>query len=230
MPKCRNKLCKAKLATDRPPYVCNDACRDAAIGQALDKKRAADKRATARARNLVEREAKEQRRADKRKKLEFISNDYSKQFDLTKKSAQRLANRLDQHLPCICCSVPRGSAQFCGGHFKTAGAHPELALDLLNIHGQRNFHCNQQKSGNIEGDKHSHGFKRGLVVRYGQWIVDYLDSYHPPRKYTCDELIALRAEYRAEIRRLEKGLPASKDWRAITQDELARLPAERRVA
>jgi hypothetical protein len=218
VPRCANKSCRHKLPKGAIPRVCNDFCRDAAIGQAIAKVKAAKDRAAARAKNLVEREAKEQRKQFRRKKQEFVANDYSKQFALTKKEAQKLANRLDQRLPCICCSKPRGDVQFCGGHFKTAGAHPELALDLRNIHGQRNHHCNQQKSGNIEGDKNSHGYKRGLVARYGQWIVDYLESYQPTRKRTCDELIAMRKEFAAEIRRLEKGEAPSKDWRALPQE------------
>ncbi len=167
-------------------------------------------------------QAKAEKQAHKKQKREFYANDYKKQFSLTKTTAQRLANRLDAAHGCICCTTERGSQQFCGGHFKTAGAHPELALDLRNIHGQANQRCNKQKSGNISGDKHSHGYKAGLIMRYGQWIIDYLESYHAPRKRTCDELIAMRAEYAAEIKRLEKGLPPSRNWRELPQaQELA---------
>lgn len=215
MPKCRNKACKAKLPKGTLPQVCSDACQKAAIAEAIAKSNEAAKRAIKKAQNTKAREEKEARKQARRRKQEFVANDYSKQFQLTKRAAQALANALDRDLPCICCSAPRGSAQFCGGHFKTAGAHPELALDLLNIHGQRNFHCNQNKSGNIEGDKHSHGYKRGLVARYGQWIVGYLDGYHPPRKYTCEELIAMRKEFAADTRRIKQGLAPLKDWRAL---------------
>jgi hypothetical protein len=154
-------------------------------------------------------EKKENRKA----KLELDKNDYRKQFQSTKKAVQRLANRLDAGEGCICCGEPRGRSQFCGGHYKTSQAHPELALDLLNIHGQRNQLCNMQKSGNLAGDKHSHGYTQGLINRYGQWIIDYLESYHPPKNYTCDQLIQMRKEFNAEIRYIEKHGKPSKDWR-----------------
>lgn len=156
-------------------------------------------------------EKKESRKA----RLEYDRNNYRKQFQSTKRAAQRLANRLDEREGCICCSEPRGNSQFCGGHYKTAGAHPELALDLLNIHGQRNQLCNKQKSGNIAGDKHSHGYTQGLINRYGQWIIDYLESCHAPKKYTCEDLIQMRKEFNAEIRYIEKHGKPSRDWRQL---------------
>lgn len=170
-------------------------------------------------RQSTERAEKKAVKADKqanRKALkDYREKDHSYQFKLTKKAAQALANALDAKLPCICCDTPRGKQQFCGGHFKTGKAHPELSLSLLNIHGQANRNCNEGKSGNINGDKHSKGYKQGLIDRYGQWLVDYLESYHPPRKFTCEELIAMRKEFAAETRRLKKGLPPSRNWRSL---------------
>jgi hypothetical protein len=153
--------------------------------------------------------------AHKREKRQLVENHHPTQFRLARLAAQRLANRLDRRLPCICCSAPRGKAQFCGGHYKTAGGHPELALDLRNIHGQRNRLCNQAKSGNIHGDKHSHGYTEGLGRRYGQKLVDWLSSYQAPAKWTCDELRAIRAMYDAEVRVLEKGGQPTRNWRAL---------------
>jgi hypothetical protein len=182
---------------------CNDDCRTAHAMASLAKLRTSKDRA-----------AKKVRQQSRAELKAFKERDYSHQFALTKSMAQGLANDLDRHLPCICCDTPRRGQQFCGGHFKTAGAHPELALDLRNIHGQTNKNCNEGKSGNISGDKHSHGYKRGLIIRYGQWIVDYLEAYHPPRKWTCEQLIEMRAEMAADRRRLKAGLPPLRDWRA----------------
>lgn len=153
-------------------------------------------------------QAKEQRKQVK-------ANDRTSQFALTKKEAQSLANLIDQFKPCICCDEPRGNAQFCGGHFRTAGGNPEIALDLRNIHGQRNYYCNQYKSGNIAGDKHSKGYKQGLIDRYGQDYLDWLESYHPPTKFTCEELIKLRAVYAAEKRYIKKHGQPSRNWRSL---------------
>jgi len=173
--------------------------------------------AYAQAKSLKQRQKaqKAAQKAHKREKRQLVENHYPTQFRLTRVAAQRLANRLDQRLPCICCSAPRGTAQFCGGHYKTAGGHPELALDLRNIHGQRNRLCNQAKSGNIAGDKTSHGYKAGLVWRYGQALVEYLESYREPAKYSCDELRKIRALYDAEVRAVEKGGQPTRDWRTL---------------
>lgn len=188
----------------RTQFVCGVEC-----ATAYGKDRAAKLRtSTARA-------VRAKDKAHKQKAKEFKQNDYRRQFQLTKRAAQVLANRLDVLLPCICCDEPRGSAQFCGGHFKTVGGHPEAALDLRNIHGQRNRLCNMEKSGNISGDKHSKGFRQGLIDRYGIQLVEYLDAYKPAKKYTCQDLIALRKTYAAEIRLLEKGLPPSCNWREL---------------
>lgn len=156
-------------------------------------------------------ERKENRKAVKR----LRSNDRKYQFQKTKQEAQTLANLLDKDLPCICCDEPRGNAQFCGGHYKTAKGHPEIALDIRNIHGQRNSLCNKHKSGNIEGDKHSKGFKQGVIDRYGQEYLDWLESYHPPPNYSCEDLIKLRAEYAAEKRYIKEHGKPSKNWREL---------------
>jgi hypothetical protein len=173
--------------------------------------------AYAQAKSLKQRQKaqKAAQKAHKREKRQLVDNHYPTQFRLAKQAARRLANRLDSKLGCICCGEPRGRAQFCGGHYKTAGGHPELALDLRNVHGQRNRLCNQAKSGNIAGDKNSHGYKAGLVWRYGQALVEYLESYREPVKYSCDELRKIRALYDAEVRVLEKGGQPSMDWRTL---------------
>lgn len=150
--------------------------------------------------------------------------DRASQFDATKRMAQRLANLLDAARDCICCWAPRASGvQFCGGHFKTAGAHRELALDLRNIHGQRNVTCNQHKSGNISGDKHSHGYRAGLIERYGPELVAWLEGPHAPAKLTGEELEALRKLYSKEVRRLMSGLGPSRDWRSLSLPGLRAL-------
>lgn len=189
-----------------PNAWCNTECQ---TGHAMDNvKKLRDRKA------LEERKAeREKRAADKKRKNDFNANVYSYQFELTKKAAQVLANRLDADKPCICCDEPRGNAQFCGGHGKTAGAHPELALDLCNIAGQRNALCNQHKSGNWSGDKHSKGYKQGILDRYGQEMLDYLESHRDRPQLSCQELIELRAVYNAEIRRLDRGELPTRNWR-----------------
>lgn len=197
---CKNPHCKKPfMPLKQFQTVCNWLCASQYVAHSATRKRIENVK----------------KRADKKDKKDFNINNYRHQFKLTRLAAQKLANRLDAELPCICCGAMRGTAQFCGGHAKTQKAHPELALDLHNIHGQRNAFCNKHKSGNWSGDKQSWGYKQGLILRYGQGMVDYLETFRPKVQYTPQDLIALRKLYAKEIRLLEAGLPASRGWRQL---------------
>lgn len=166
------------------------------------------------------RKARDERDAFKQRKRAFHESNFRKQFGLTKRAAQALAMQLDAGMPCISCGTT-APVQYCGGHYKTAGAHPELALDLRNIHRQCNRNCNCGLSGNIEGTRTTFGYRHGLVARFGADYVDFLERARPPAHFTCDELISMRREYAAEIRRLKQGLPASRNWRELPQPQPA---------
>jgi hypothetical protein len=157
---------------------------------------------------------------DVRRKKEFYEKDYRHQLILTRKAAQRLAVLLDSVYGCISCSTA-ADVQYCGGHFKTAGAHPELAIDLRNIHKQCNRYCNLALSGNIAGNKNTAGYRAGLVSRYGAEFVEALDNYQDSKRRTCDELISTRKAYNAEIRRLGKGEGQSRNWRELPEQQQA---------
>jgi len=128
-------------------------------------------------------------------------NDHRHQFNLTKNKIQHWVNHIRDHgKPCISCGNENPNILYSGGHYKTAGGHLEIALDSRNIHRQCLMNCNKSLSGNISGNKHSEGFVKGLIKRYGQDYVHWLDSYHEPVKYTVDELRAIRAYYSKLIR------------------------------
>lgn len=208
---CKNKLCKIYFRpTEANPDIqhCSPNCALDILGAGWAKQREQQEKARKRAERKQDKQHRQQKRENKQ-------NDRKYQFKLTKREAQKLANRIDKDLPCICCGRERDGIQFCGGHCKSAGGHPELALDLRNIHGQANQLCNMQKSGNISGDKHSKGFKQGIIDRYGRALLDYLEKYHPPKNETCEELIQIRALYAAEIRYIDKHGEPSRDWRAL---------------
>lgn len=102
---------------------------------------------------------------------------------------------------CISCQKPLGNDQWCCGHYKTVGAHPELRYDPFNTHLQHNRNCNMGLSGDVKN------YAFGLVERHGKdraaEIYDYLNRDHGPAKYTCDQLEEMRKVFNAEIRRLE---------------------------
>lgn len=111
---------------------------------------------------------------------------------------------------CISCAKPLGGDQWCCGHFKTQGGHPELRYDPKNTYLQHNHHCNQRLSADIGGTKNTMGYLAGLKHRFGeeegQAIIDYCESHHPAKNYTCDQLEEMRAEFAAEVRRIERVL------------------------
>ena len=54
-----------------------------------------------------------------------------------------------------------------------------------------------------------------LIERIGQKKVDWLESYHEPIKYTCDQLINMRKLFSEEVRKLEQGFKPSREWRLM---------------
>lgn len=109
---------------------------------------------------------------------------------------------------CISCNKP--NMDWCCGHFKTRGAQGNLRYDEKNTYLQCNRYCNMALSGNINGNKTSRGYISGLSERFGdkqaRLIIDYCETNTSPRKFTGEELKALRVEFNKQIRELEKEL------------------------
>ena len=109
----------------------------------------------------------------------------------------------DAHLPCISCdSLPNDHDLMTGsrwdaGHYRSVGACPELRFEPLNIHRQC-VKCNRNLSGNAVE------YRIRLVHRIGAEKVDWLEGPHPARKYTVEEIKAIKADYRAKTRELKR--------------------------
>lgn len=103
---------------------------------------------------------------------------------------------------CISCQKPLGDDLWACGHYKTRGARKDLAFERLNTHLQHNFHCNKNKSGDIEGQK------IGYAMIYGaeeaEKILADLEVRREIPKRTPDEWQAMKKEFSAEVRRLTK--------------------------
>lgn len=103
----------------------------------------------------------------------------------------------DAALPCVSCGRHH-EGQWHAGHFKSAGGHPELRFEPLNVWKQC-APCNTHKSGDLVN------YRAELVRRIGIENVEWLEGPHEPQKYTVEELKALTAKYRAMTRELKKG-------------------------
>lgn len=108
---------------------------------------------------------------------------------------------------CISCQKPLGNDVWACGHYKTRGARSDLAFERLNTHLQHNFGCNSNKSGDVDGQK------IGYALRYGkeqaEQILADLDVRREVKKRTPEEWGAMKKEYNAEIRRLQKLMDVS---------------------
>lgn len=87
------------------------------------------------------------------------------------------------------------------GHYRSVGSAPHLRFDERNCHAQSK-QDNRFLSGNAVD------YRIGLIARIGQEAVDALESDQSVRKYTVEEIKAIKAKYRAMTRDLKKGQAA----------------------
>ncbi len=114
----------------------------------------------------------------------------------------------DEKLPCISCGETSPPERFGGawdcGHYLTVGAHPELRFEELNAHRQCKG-CNagagrfSRKSRTVQQD-----YRKRLILRISLAKVEWLEGPHEPKKYSVDELRAIKAEYQQKKRELKK--------------------------
>lgn len=101
----------------------------------------------------------------------------------------------DKDLPCISCNRHH-SGQFHAGHYRSVGSSPELRFEPLNVHKQC-APCNNHKSGNVVE------YRISLVKRIGLERVEWLEGPHEPKRYTIEDVKALKAKFRAELRAMQ---------------------------
>lgn len=107
-----------------------------------------------------------------------------------------------------CISCGKIHMDWACGHFKTVGAQSELRYDRMNTHLQCNRYCNMALSGNINGNKTTRGYLKGLVARYGdeqaRKIIDHCETDTGRKPWTWEVLESMRAEFNAQIRKMEE--------------------------
>lgn len=180
--KCKVKACRAPFTPHRGfQDWCSPECGAVLAQERLEKQRLAEQR-----RDSAEHRAK---LAD------------SKPLSHWLKTTERVVNHYvlvrDRALPCISCGT-FDTVQWEAGHFKSVGAHREMRFLANNIHKQCH-RCNVQFSGNL------HGYRAGLLTRYGQEIIDQLEAPHPMLDPTRESLADIRRTFAAMTRALEKG-------------------------
>ena len=100
----------------------------------------------------------------------------------------------DSGKPCVSCGRPDGDDhQRHASHYKSRGAHPELAFNVFNCHASCAT-CNNFLSGNLVP------YRIELINRIGIDKVEWLEGKHEPLKLTIEEIKTLIAEYKAKVK------------------------------
>lgn len=178
--KCRNTACRSEFVPARPlQTACSVACA-IALTQAAKARQS--------------REQDRQERTARRVARERIKtkSDYLRE---TQAAFNEWIRERDRDLPCISCGRHH-QGQWHAGHYRTVGANPELRFNPLNVHKQC-APCNNHKSGDIVN------YRINLVERIGADQVEWLEGHHEPKRYTIEELKAMKASFRAMTRSLK---------------------------
>ena len=178
--KCKNAACAAKFIPRRiGQTVCSPAC--ALATKDVNAGRARKALADIGRQEIKTRKEKLKSRADHLRETQAVVNEFI-----------RLR---DAHLPCVSCGRFH-DGQWHAGHYRSAGGHPELRFEPLNIWRQC-APCNTHKSGDLVN------YRVELIRRIGPEKVEWLEGPHEPQRYTIEDLKAIKAKYRALIREIK---------------------------
>lgn len=190
--KCKH--CKVRMPEDKARHVLHEECIDPWL-EAQKVKKARKLEAEWRAAARVER------------MLDKVKREKIKTRGELMEEAQRAFNlyiRLrDVGSKCICCDSPfepqkpGGSAD--AGHYLSRGAAPHLRFDERNVHAQR-------KNCNRPGGTTRAKFRAGMIARIGLEAVEALECDQELKKWSLDDLRAIKATYTAKAKEL-KGKP-----------------------
>lgn len=172
------RACKAKFTPTRTlQAVCGPQCAVTYATMQREKKAAQES-----AKRIRETRDKIKTRQDWQREAQAAFNAYIRERDAEE--------------PCISCGRYH-QGQWHAGHYLSTGARQNLRFDERNVHKQCQP-CNTHLSGNLVN------YRIRLIARIGLDQVEALESDHAPRKYSADELRAIRDHYRAALRELKR--------------------------
>lgn len=144
--------------------------------------------------------AQKTRAKKERKELKEAKERIKSRGDWTREAQQAFnayIRERDRDLPCISCGRMH-NGQYHAGHYRTVGANPELRFNELNVHKQC-APCNDHLHGNLIN------YRINLIKKIGIEAVEYLEGPHDPKKYTIEELKAIKKKYSALARQQKAG-------------------------
>lgn len=180
---CRNAACSIKFVPQRlGQAVCSPAC--ALATKDVNQQKARKSLAQVERREIKVRKDKLKSRADHMREVQAAFNEW--------------VRLRDADLPCVSCGRHH-EGQYHSGHYRTVGGNPELRFEPLNAWKQC-APCNNHKSGDIVN------YRIELIKRIGVEKVDWLEGPHEPKRYTVEDLKAIKADYRAKSRELKRAV------------------------
>lgn len=189
--KCANRDCRAEFQPERSfQSWCSSDC---AIVIARAKQATAAER-KAKAERAEHRAAKEKvkRRSDWLREAQQAFNEFI-----------RWRDRVAGHA-CISSGRPLdwSGNQTDAGHYRSVGAAPHLRFNELNCHAQSKMDNRFLSGAAVD-------YRIGLIKRIGLEAVEMLESDNMVKRYTIEELKAIKEEYRSKVRELKKRNDAS---------------------
>jgi hypothetical protein len=100
----------------------------------------------------------------------------------------------DKDLPCVSCGRHH-EGQYHAGHYRSVGSAPELRFDTRQIWKQC-APCNNHLSGNLIN------YRLELIRRIGIAEVEAIEGPHDVKKYSIDDLRAIRDDYKLKLKQL----------------------------
>jgi len=179
------KVCRQDFTPTKPMQrVCSGDC---AISLAVSTRGKAEKVA-----KVKERKEDKAKRESMKTRADYIK-EAQKAFNLYVRTR-------DAKKPCICCGKPLAVEAVGGGfdcgHYRSVGSAPHLRFDERNVHGQTK-QCNRWGAGRAVD------YRLGLIARIGLEAVEALEADQAPRKYTIEELQAIKKHYAALAREIK---------------------------
>jgi hypothetical protein len=189
MRKCRNPDCRKKFAPVRSTLeqCCSPECAIAwsrtDAGQRFVEQR---KRREARAAKAAFRE-KHIKLSELKQKAQDAFNAWIRERD--------------RNFPCVSCgrfdlNDPLTGGGWDAGHFRTVGACPQLRYEPDNCHRQCK-HCNKYRAQSVE-------HRLGVLARIGSERLSWIEGHHPEVKWDRDQLRAIEAHYKSELKILQQ--------------------------
>lgn len=125
----------------------------------------------------------------------------AKPIKTLKTEAQRAFNRYirarDRNKPCVSCGT-REAANWHASHYRPTSTASHLRFNERNVH-KSCAKCNLFLSGNLTK------YREILIYKIGIRSVEGLENDHSIKKWTREELEAIRKEYSSKARELERG-------------------------